>query len=249
MSDGLQSCNKPSFYARHLHLSGIEKHESVSDADLKTDQVALSAIELPELHLLSDPSELRTHEGRSNGSFMQWIRSLIDKLLVGHAGLIGAGVMVFLVLLPMATMQRGQEPLLGFRVKGGDKVSLFRERQGSVSLFTVGSKLENGDRLRTEVMVAGADRLVFQFVSNGDHRVLSSLSDILQDQLALSAGDPGVFPGSIELVGANEGETLNILICSKAVGAWQVAEFVKEYPVNGGKIAPKGCILKAYELR
>lgn len=250
MSDGLLNGNKPSFYARHLHLLGIEKQHSLSVKDLADDQANLSAIELPDLHLLSDPVELFSGKRGEARSFYRWVLQFTDSLLVGNSGLIGAAAMVLLVLLPVATMRKSVESGSGrLRIKGSDKVSLYLERHGTVSQFISGSKLSNGDRLRTEILVGGADRQIFQFVSNADHRVLTSLSDVLTDRLALSSGDRGVFPGSIELVGANEGEILNVLICDRSVGSWQVSEFVKEYPVDGGKIAPKGCLLQAFELR
>lgn len=240
--------NKPSFYRRHLHLTGIERTEVLTPADLAADQADLAAVTLPALTFLQPEvsgAEPVAVSGRKGAG------SAIDRFLRDHGSWLGAAAMVFLVLLPALTMRTADRSHVlpdTVRVKGGEKVVLYVERNGVVTPYAGGSTLQNGDRLRTEI-ITGGERVAYQFVTNADRQVLSPVADVLDERIYVRAGEKGVFPGSIELVGRSEGETLHVLLCGGQVPTAAVIEFIKEYPADGEGVAPKGCLLKSIGLR
>lgn len=103
----------------------------------------------------------------------------------------------------------------GFRVKGGASVALYFEQDGQVQQWKAGTTLKEGAKIRAEV-VAGKPTLAFWGVTAKGGRLLSEPHWILENRLLLAAGEKKFFPGSLELSGPSEGETLVVSICPDA---------------------------------
>jgi hypothetical protein len=210
----------------------------------------MDSFELPNIDFRS----LKNNSHPEDPTFSQFTRTgrtAFNHFLAHHGELLGVAAMLLLFILPFSTFQNHSVVHEGIRVKGNDKVILYRERQGQVSQiasFEQSLRLENGDRVRVEVLAA-APRKAFYFISStAQSRVLTAVEDIFSEQLTLAPGDRAIFPGSIELVGENEGETLNVILCEKAQDLAQLSEIISKYSPNG-MVTPKGCLLKAIRLR
>jgi hypothetical protein len=242
--------SKPSFFTRHLHITGIETSTSFNEADVAADLQAMDRFDLPSLDFRS----VAKTSAKKDQQFMRLItasRELIDNLFSQHGELLGVAAMLLLFILPFSTFQNDSLNSNAIRAKGGDKITIYKERNGQVTqiaTFDQSLALENGDRIRIEVL-AGAARHVFYYISSFSKReVLSPVNDIQAEGMLLKAGDRAIFPGSVELVGVNEGETLNILLCNEALNAAQLSEMINEYTL-GGTVKPKSCLLKTIRLR
>jgi hypothetical protein len=248
MNSVTESGSKLSFYRRHLHLTGVERADGLSAAELAADRADMAAIDLPPLTFLpSGTSGAVTPDVPDQ----KGVARVFDWLVRDHGSWLGVAAMMFLVMIPALTMRPAERhPVLPdtVRAKGGEKIVLYVERNGVVTLHAAGAALQNGDRLRTEI-IAGSERVAYQFVTNADRQVLSTVADLLNERIYIRSGEKGIFPGSIELVGRSEGETLNVLLCEGQVPTAAVIEFIKEYQADGEGVAPKGCLLKSIGLR
>jgi hypothetical protein len=241
---------KPSFFTKHLHITGIETSSLVSESDIAGDLKAMDGIDLPNLDFRS---VARNSEKKKLPlvRLLDASRSFINNLFSEHTELLGVAAMLLLFILPLSTMKSASEVTEVIRAKGGDKITIYKERQGTVSQiarFEQSLALENGDRIRIEVL-AGAERHAFYFISSASKmQVLSSVQEIQAEGISLKAGDRAIFPGSVELIGVNEGETLNVLLCDSPLSGAQLSEMISEYPQNG-VVTPKSCLLKTIRLR
>jgi hypothetical protein len=137
----------------------------------------------------------------------------------------------------------------GLRVKGQTKVWIYWERDGQVAPWAEGTPLMNGDRIRIEVQAAEG-LVAYHGVISENGRLLSEPQSILDNPLRLAPGAKASFEGSIKLVGANEGETLLVLLCRQALEAEKAAAL---FPAAGADVnlpaLPADCATERFKLR
>src|SRR5690606_35872911 len=85
------------------------------------------------------------------------------------------------------------------RVKGESKVWVYWERQGEVRQLEPGVALQNGDRVRVEVLAA-EDVTGYLAVRSSEGVLLGAPAQIRENAIKLKAGEKSTFSGSIKLV-------------------------------------------------
>lgn len=101
----------------------------------------------------------------------------------------------------------------GYGIKGREAVRLYWERDGEVRRFD-GAPLANGDRVLAEVLVPKPS-LAYWGVLSAKGELLGDWTSVKASEMPLIPGKAATFPSSLKLVGANEGETLFVLVCNK----------------------------------
>ncbi len=249
MSREIELGTKPSFFSRHLHITGIETSSHVTVEDLSDDLAAMDSFELPSLDFRSATKSVE-RDLNPIARLLITGRQLVDQLFSQHSELLGVAAMLLLFILPLSTFKKESTVLDSIRAKGSDKVVLYRERSGEISqigTFENSLALTNGDRIRVEVLAA-TQKHAFYFISNSQQKVLTPVEGMFSERMLLKSGDRAIFPGSIELIGENEGESLHVLLCDEGLGATQLTEITSEYMMKGRTVA-KGCLLKTIRLR
>lgn len=157
---------------------------------------------------------------------------------------------VVLVVLSYRLLSPVQPQDDGLRVKGASKVWVYWERDGQVEPWSEDVDLQNGDRVRAEVL-AGNDAVAYLAVVSGDGILLSDPAQVTGSAMRLGAGERKSFPGSIKLVGADEKERLVIVICQTDGGA--APDLSRVLKGRGERLGlyelPKECGIEQFVLR
>jgi len=241
---------KASFFSRHLHITGVEVSEHISATDVASDIEAMDLLKLPNLDL----SAVATNSAQNVAFFNRAVNScqdFYDKFFVSNAEFLGVAAMLLLFIIPFSTFRNDAVLKEEIRAKGSDRITIYRERNAQVVQITTFDQplaLLNGDRIRVEVLTS-TEKTAYYFISSGLHgRVLTGVDEMLGERMAMAPGERAIFPGSIELIGENEGETLNVVLCSAPLESSQASEIIDEYLLIPVRI-PKGCLLKTIRLR
>ncbi len=138
----------------------------------------------------------------------------------------------------------------GLRVKGASKVWVYWERDGQVEPWSDETELQNGDRIRAEVL-AVSDALAYLAVVSGEDVLLSDPDQVRSDAMRLGAGERKSFPGSFKLVGADEKEKLVVIVCHLDGGLGPNLSVL--FRGRGEKVElgglPKNCGVEQFGLR
>ena len=180
---------RPSLLNQQLTILGMEKGDALAASG---EKARIDGMELAHLNLT----------GRQR---YRWL----SPALLALAATLALLVVSYRLLSP------GVVPGDGLRVKGASKVWVYWEREGQVEPWDEDSSLQNGDRVRAEVL-AGNDAMAYLAVVSGEAILLSDPAQVVDDSMLLKAGERKSFPGSFKLVGADEKERLIVIICQSA---------------------------------
>ncbi len=183
---------RPSLLNQQLTILGMERGDAQAAAG---ERARIEGIELGPLNLTGSQSS-------------RWL----SPTLVALAATLALLVVSYRLLSP------GVVPDDGLRIKGASKVWVYWERDGQVEPWSEDSLLQNGDRVRAEVL-AGNDAVAYLAVVSGDAILLSDPAQVTDGSMRLKAGERKSFAGSFKLVGADEKERLIVIICQAANGA------------------------------
>lgn len=176
----------PSRLDRHLSVLGLG--DTLPEGEVAADRRVMAE---------ARPKRLTFPERKSAAFFAKW--------QMGFALLAAAAVAVVLY-------QNQSAPDGAFTIKGGASVAIFFEQAGQVRPWTTGTKLEEGAKVRAEVL-AVKPSVAFWGVTAKGGRLLSEPDWIVANRIGLAAGEKKFFPGSLELSGPSEGETLVVSVC------------------------------------
>lgn len=136
------------------------------------------------------------------------------------------------------------------RVKGASKVWVYWERDGQVEPWSEDADLQNGDRVRAEVL-AVSDAVAYLAVVSGDGVLLSDPEQVRAGAMRLTAGERKSFSGSIKLVGVDEKERLVVIVCHLDGGLGPNLSVL--FKGRGEKVEfggmPKNCGVEQFALR
>jgi hypothetical protein len=127
------------------------------------------------------------------------------------------------------------------RIKGESEVWFYWERDGLVQDFVPGTVLQNGDRIRAEVLAA-KETTAYLAVMAQDGRLLGDVSKVKDSMMMLKAGEKASFAGSVKLVGANDGESLVVILCAQGVRP----DFAEPFQLAS---IPQACTTTSVRLR
>lgn len=178
--------SRPSLLSQQLTVLGMAPGD---EAKASAERQRIEGIELAPL-ALGGPQ-------KSNRTF---------PALMALAAVLALTVVSYRLLSP------GVEPDDGLRMKGSSKVWVYWERDGMVEPWSDEVALQNGDRVRAEVL-AGSDAMAYLAVTSGDGILLGEPSQVALGAVKLAAGERKTFPGSFKLVGADEKERLVVIVC------------------------------------
>jgi len=205
--------------AKHFRILGLEGKMIPQD---KTEKERIDSMPLADLAFVPKP-----RRRWFSGPLFTWQFALVPAMAV-----------VFIV----ATFTP-EEPARELQIKGGHAVRLFWERSGEVKPLGSDTLLQNGDRVRAVVHSASAVN-AYLAIMNNEGRLLSTSQSVVDSRLALDAGEKGTFPGSLKLVGTDEGEIVRIILCDKpaTMGMDDVTGLA------GGHL-PEACAGRTFKLR
>ncbi len=188
-----QDKKPPSRLDRHLSILGLG--DSLPEDQLAADRRLMTE---------ARPKGLTFPEVKKP-SFLSALADHRSKWQMGLAGLAAAVIAVVLYKNPSS-------PDGAYTIKGGASVAIYFEQAGQVKSWTTGTVLAEGTKVRAEVL-AVKPTVAFWGVTAKGGRLLSDSRWILDNRLPLAAGEKKFFPGSLELSGPSEGETLVVAIC------------------------------------
>lgn len=138
------------------------------------------------------------------------------QLGVGIGIAAAAAAAAIVVLYPKASLQSPQKPQ-DVRVKGdGPAVAeVYVSKNGEVSQYDAKVNYESGTRFRVLVHASEPSE-AFATVAVKGGQILAGGSELVQSKVSVAAGDDTFFPGSLELTGANDRESLVVMMCPKA---------------------------------
>jgi hypothetical protein len=102
--------------------------------------------------------------------------------------------------------------------KGEASIYVFYARDSNVSEWRSEASLQSGDRVMAEVLAPSPGQAFWAVLDRQGH-IISSKQRIEVDRLILSGGQRRAFPGSFELTGDNDGETLAVAFCGTGEAA------------------------------
>lgn len=168
--------------------------------------------------------------------------------MVTLGGMLGVFAALVLFVLRFDLPWSGSPSSDTLRVKGESKIWVYWERQGEVLQLEPGAALQNGDRIRAEVLAA--EDVVGYLAVRGESGVLLGRPEqVLESKLSLKAGDKATFSGSVKLVGEDEGEKLLVILC----GANATIDLSAVFPGDRQPVdltgLPGGCSAQEFPLR
>jgi hypothetical protein len=138
----------------------------------------------------------------------------------------------------------------GWRVKGAGHVEVYADVGGNVIKLERGATLPNGAKVRAQV-TAAADIVAFSGIVNARRELLSDPASVWSGRLTLKPGDKAFFAGSVELVGADEGEAAVVVSCPASVIANAGPDFstTVQNIMKDGAAGLTGCDVFSQSLR
>lgn len=112
----------------------------------------------------------------------------------------------------LGNLQEGRNSVL--YTKGQSQVFVHGEHQGVIAQLGPVAQLENGDRVRAEVLAA-EDLLAFISIFDQHGQQILNRWTVENAVLVLRAGEQKAFPGSVKLVGDDDGEVLSVWTCPR----------------------------------
>lgn len=222
---------RPSLLAQHRKILGYD--QSPLTADDLAEKERIERLPLRPLDLTNQPAK--------SGDW--WLSLTRPKLIFPVLSVAFAALVAFIFVGPE---QGGDDTL---RFKGESKVWMYFERSGVAGRVTPDTVLQNGDRVRAEILAAD-DGVAYLAIMNQAGELLSPPDLVLGRALVLEAGRTKAFEGSIELVGANEGETVVVMICREPLDQALLKEYVarKNEPLVRNNL-PGACAVETIKLR
>lgn len=222
---------KPSLLAQHRSILGYSP--GPMDQSTRAEQERMAGLRLEPLPL---PMQSASRTARAPRFFNRpiFFASIVFAALVA--------------VIASRQLLKDADPNDRLRPKGESKVWVYWERHGDVQLLESGTALENGDRVRAEVL-ATEDLVGYLAVQNGNGLLLGDAAQIKDSVLRLKTGEKATFSGSIKLVGANEDERLLVILCSAS------SELIlsEVFPGAGQEVnlnaLPEGCGSQEFALR
>lgn len=163
---------------------------------------------------------------------------------------LAAAASLALMVLSYRLLTPGFERDGDLTVKGASKVWVYWERDGQVEPWSEDADLQNGDRVRSEVL-AVSDAVAYLAVVSGDGVLLSDPDQVRSGAMRLSAGERKSFSGSIKLVGVDEKERLVVIVCHLDGGLGPNLSVL--FKGRGEKVdfggMPKNCGVEQFGLR
>lgn len=126
-------------------------------------------------------------------------------------GAIAAAAMLTLILYPSAE----QSPSI--IAKGGIVVTVFAKKDDTVRRLDGATLASDGDLIRAQVTAPQAGS-AFWAITDINGSVISDPGRIVSDRLDIEPTKAATFPGSFEIVGQNEGETIVVMFCNRDLG-------------------------------
>ncbi len=230
---------KVSRFDKHLNLLGLDGKAPLPERELAADRLLMEQ---------AQPKRLVFPSERSEPARRQQAAALFKDF--GARWMAGGALLVAATVAALVYQQR-QSPEEGrYTVKGAANVEVFFEQKGAVAPWTPGVHLDEGAKVRAEVL-AVKPSLAFWAVTGRGGKLLNTASWIWENRQLLTAGEKKFFQGSLELAGASEGEVLTVAVCP--------TEDFNEEAKNNAEIAAglfrspaatlPGCHLQHFPLR
>lgn len=205
-----------SLLGQHLRIMGLV--DAPAGLDDAVEAARIASTPLPRLDLAAARSRrvadgANAHDAVAGGAGRTRLHLVRRTIWVAPTLALAAALLTFLLvrddLLP--------HPLSDatIRAKGDSKVWVYWERGGTVSPWTPETRLANGDRVRVELL-AGEDVLAWLAVVDRTGQLLGEPN--AWQPLSLASGEQAAFPGSVKLVGQDDGETLEVWTCPRRGG-------------------------------
>tara|TARA_B110001454_G_scaffold181094_1_gene174972 strand:+ start:23592 stop:24269 length:678 start_codon:yes stop_codon:yes gene_type:complete len=140
-----------------------------------------------------------------------------------------------------------------FTAKGSTQISVYWQRNETVSPFTESSELVDGDKVGVKI-IADQDSVAYWTVADKDFKVLDDVKDIESGKLNVKAGVSASFDSSFQLTAPNQGEHLIVIVCPNPnmenTGRQLVLdrEFITDV-VHGKNKKAQDCIYAGFRLR
>lgn len=211
--------NSRSQYAQQLKIFGFDREGRFKETRTEVERKRMDEIVLAPLNL----SERSKVQGRP--FYRTWAPAL------------AIAAMLALALWPFIKTERPEEI---YSMKGDSQISIYFRDGESVLKWDGVQPLPEKVPIRVDVLSSfdGIGYLTF-FSKTGD--LLSSLEELLARKKALAAGERDAFPGSFQLTGVSQGETLGIVLCDpegsqilEELPQAQVAELIGQTVRTGG---------------
>lgn len=230
-------------FLRHLALLGIGAGDESAlpvkdDPTMVREQKIFDAVgELPSLDFAA-PKKLEQTQPKSKSVW--WLG--------------GGAVLAVAALVLLIVWNENQDRPLEYQVKGDlGSARVHFDQSGTVGLVTADTHLHDGAKVRVEV-TANRDVLAIMVITNWADELLTGVNEAITQRILVPAGQKLLFPGSLELTGGNEGETVAVLICPQefigALHSSQVQSEIRE--ILARDVAVKvltGCKVERIRLR
>ncbi len=224
---------KDSRLAKHLQILDLEQSE-FSDGELKAERDGIASMRPPALNL-------------DSGAFTQPPKASKMRPSVWYTSA-AVAMAAMIAIVVYSPKEEG-----GFQVKGQGSVRIYAENAGKVIEWDKKTALANGSRVRVEFK-ATEDIVAYLGVIGRDQIDLLPVGMIWERRLRLANGEVGQSEGSIELAGADEGETILAVTCPKGQAVSESVEFgqfwLEAKAASKNKVSSlKGCALETVSLR
>lgn len=224
-------------FAKHLQLLDLEASPGLSPEELEAERRLMARMPLP---------PLPAARGAKPRARRSWLGSRLFswQLAVGALAAASLAVVVY----------RGMETDVGpgWRVKGGIVVDVHTEKDGKVTRFEPGRTLDNGTRVRVDVRAPAAAR-AYLVVRTRAGVAESAIREAIANSLALAPNESRALPGSFELEGDDEDESLVVLVCpadhAAGVSADTLAAELLGTVRGTAKGAFQACRIESVQLR